>query len=173
MTVTYSSTYEQRLQDVRSWLVTVSGLEDSKVLVAPVSGGLRPELPYMTVQAIGPSLQLGATGHSRIASDGTRHTWAPRESRYQVDIYGAEGADLCEQIRIILDEPGRPRLQHGDVVMIGNPRDLATLLDRAWEMRWSMDMTVRWVSLRSSPGEVLATVVGTVEVGDTTITVTD
>ena len=173
MTIAYSSTYEQRLQDVRDWLVTVSGLPDGRVLVAPVSQGIRPELPYMTVQAVGPSMQIGSTGESRVATSGTRQTWAHRESMYQVDIYGAAGADITEHIRIMLDEPERPSLTHGEIVDAGDPRDLSTLLDQAYESRWSMDLRVRWVSARTSPGTVLASTEGTVEVGDTTITVTD
>jgi hypothetical protein len=173
MTIAYSSTYEQRLQDVRDWLVTVSGLPDGRVLVAPVSHGIRPELPYITVQAVGPSIQMGSTGETRLATNGTRQTWAHRESVYQVDIYGGAGADLIERIRIMLDEPERPGLTHGELVDAGDPRDLSVLLDQAFESRWSMDLRVRWVSARTSPGTVLASTEGTVEVGDTTIIVTD
>jgi hypothetical protein len=173
MTITLLPTYEQRLQDVRDWLVSVTGLADGKVVVAPVTEGIRPALPYITLQAVGPSLQIGSTGETRLQTNGTRQTWAHRESVYQIDIYGAGGADLTERIRIVIEEPERLALQYGELVDAGNPRDLSSLVDRAYESRWSMDLRVRWVSERTSPGTGLDAVEGTVEVGDTTIVVTD
>lgn len=160
-------TAEHRLQDLRDWVVAVTGLADSKVLIAPVSTGPRPALPYATVTPIVWSVEQGLTPETRLVATENGEeavTFAHRRSVYQVDVYGAGGSEVCEAMRLaVYDGDARALMQHGTPISVSDPRYVPALMDTVWEDRVLVEVVVAWVAERRVAGVGVATVQGTIE----------
>lgn len=173
MSVTPSA--EQRLQDLRDWVVAVSGLADNRVLVAPVSTGPRPALPYATLTPVGPSIAQGLTPETSVVEvDDVVQTRivAHRRSVYQLDVYGPTSVDIVEAVRMASDNAtARASMLLGVVVEVSDPRYMPEVRDTEWESRHMCDITVGWVAVQIGPGEALASVTGTVTAGGVAVVV--
>lgn len=137
------SIHDQLLSKVRSYLVDVIGIDESRVVPANDSG-LRPAFPYVTIQ-IGTSqvsvattedLDAGLVGHM--------------SATVQLDTYGRGGHQILHAANVQLEAKGvRTWLLENNLSMrfAGGATDLSALVDETIEQRFSQDAQIYYTTL--------------------------
>lgn len=138
-------TFEQIQKDARSWLVTVSGLDDNKVIFANQNAP-KPEYDFIVFN---PSLLIKKFGNDEKVynDDGTITVIQRRQADTSVNVYGPNAQSIIQSIQDSLDLPVSE--QYFDIkgfvfIAASEARNLTFLEDKKWQQRWQADFFIRF-----------------------------
>lgn len=147
MTTSVNSVREQVVQAARAWVVHVTGLAATKVIVGGDSAP-RPAMPYSVVTMIAPPAPVGTTDLVRSVDangwlfDSVRGYY---RSTVQVDVFGRTAADLLERLVLCVDLPTAQAVVAAydvGISRIVGARNGMVLRDTAYEEHGVLDLEV-------------------------------
>jgi hypothetical protein len=142
-------------QDLRAWLQSACGIDDSQVILADEPGP-RPELPYLTVKILSDDAPLGADEdvYAVVDNEGdeelTQAETGVRTGTASVQGFGADTADWLQASGLLRLPSTAALLDAAGLTLraLGGVRNLSTLLDTSIEPRFirEFEFSYRWTS---------------------------
>ena len=144
---------------IRAWLVLAGVLggvpNPDRAVIFAHQDGPRPALPYLLVNLVVPSVQIGEDeSWADDAVTPKHHIRGNRSSTVSVNAFGTVAYDWLDLAMLRLRAPSVLALNAAAgiaVSPIGGPRDLSGLLDSGTERRWVQDFRVDFVRQTAAP----------------------
>lgn len=146
---------------------------DLKVIWANESG-VRPKLPYVSLNFINPGMRMGSKDNIEYAGDDAFQVVGQRSATLSVNAFGDEAIQQLMNFRDALETAEAmdyTREQQISIVPDGKPKDLSELVDTKIEKRAQLDLSVGYtVSIEENYGPIDSVEVNNV-INEETITV--
>lgn len=140
-------TFEEMTKAFRDWVVTATGLADSKVRMAQ-SNDVRPAPPFATVQAL-ETVAHGSAEPKVSGSSGGVEVVGHRTTTVRVAFFGPGGYDYAEKARLGVRRSDLIlQAENAEIAVqstVGNIGNLSAPRGTDFEDRFMLDFFVGWV----------------------------